>query len=104
MPETPETLEGRVLAHRRVLAALLGRHPDLHDTLREMAEAPLHEEDPGAVPDPAFATEGALADEARRLLDLAAELAPGGNASSDPNDPSRSAASGAAGSQPKDPT
>jgi hypothetical protein len=75
--ETPETTEGRILAHRKILAqilhALATGHggADLIDKLRDRRQLELHEEDPGAVPDPALAIEGAVADEVRQVLDLA---------------------------------
>lgn len=79
--ESRETLEGRLLAQRKVLARIVavlarGDHDrDVLDWLRERAHARLQEEDPGAVPDAGFAIEGALADEIGRVLALAeAEL------------------------------
>lgn len=74
MAETNETLEGRILAHRKVLA-ILARHaaetsPDLLPALRELSEAGFHEEDPGAVPGDGYSIEGALVDEVRRILAL----------------------------------
>ncbi len=74
MAETADTLEGRVLAHRKILAAIVAHDPALMDALREIAELGLHEEDPGAVPGDGISIEGALADEGRRLLDLARGL------------------------------
>ena len=77
MTESPETLEGRILAHRKVLAriiAALAEVPagaDLQDTLKDRRHVELNDEDPGAVPDPALAIEGAIADEIRQVLDLA---------------------------------
>lgn len=75
MTESPETLEGRILAHRKILArivATLGRQgSDLQDELKDRRHLELNDEDPGAVPDPALAIEGAIADEIRQVLDLA---------------------------------
>lgn len=77
MAETPETTEGRILAHRKILARILhalaaGKGgADLIDELRDRRQLELHEEDPGAVPDPALAIEGAVADEVRQVLELA---------------------------------
>jgi hypothetical protein len=77
MTDTPETLEGRILAHRKILARMLqvlasGKGGEsLIEDLKDRRQLELHEEDPGAVPDPALAIEGALADEVRQVLDLA---------------------------------
>lgn len=77
MTMTAETLEGRIIAHRKILARLLaavadgGGGPGILDDLDDRRHLELHEEDPGAVPDAAFAIEGALADEVRQVLDLA---------------------------------
>lgn len=77
MTDTPETLEGRILAHRKILARVLqvlasGKGGEsLIEDLKDRRQLELHEEDPGAVPDPALAIEGALADEVRQVLDLA---------------------------------
>ncbi len=69
----PET-DGRLLAQRRVLSRLMVevmRMPDRRDRLEEfMRESSgVHDgqEDPGAVPDPAFAIEAARAEELMRL-------------------------------------
>jgi hypothetical protein len=77
MTETPETLEGRVIAHRKILARLVAAvasgtgGPEILDYLKDRRHLELHDEDPGAVPDPGMAIEGALADEVRQVLDLA---------------------------------
>ncbi len=77
MTDTPETLEGRLLAHRKILARVLqvlasGKGGEsLIEDLKDRRQLELHQEDPGAVPDPALAIEGALADEVRQVLDLA---------------------------------
>jgi hypothetical protein len=76
MTESPETLEGRLLAHRKILARILaalvaGRTgPEIVDDLKDRRQLELQDEDPGAVPDPALAIEGAIADEIRQVLDL----------------------------------
>ena len=76
MTDMPETTEGRILAHRKILARILqalatGKAgPELLDDLKDRRQLELHEEDPGAVPDPALAIEGAIADEMRQVLDL----------------------------------
>lgn len=77
MSETPETLEGRVIAHRKILARVIAvltsgkGGPELLDYLKDRRHIESHEEDPGAVPDPGIAIEGAMADEVRQVLDLA---------------------------------
>jgi hypothetical protein len=77
MTDTPETTEGRLLAHRKIIARLLqavaaGRGgPELVEELKDRRQLELHQEDPGAVPDPALAIEGAIAEEIRQVLDLA---------------------------------
>ena len=77
MTETPETLEGRIMAHRKILARIVQAlasgpgGPELLDDLKDRRHLELHAEDPGAVPDPALAIEGAIADEMRQVLDLA---------------------------------
>ena len=77
MADSPETLEGRILAHRKILArivAAMAEGPngvDLHAALNDRRHLELNDEDPGAVPDPGLAIEGAIADEVRRVLDLA---------------------------------
>ena len=77
MTETPGTTEGRILAHRKILARILHAlatdkgAAELLDELRDRRQLELHAEDPGAVPDPALAIEGAVADEVRQVLELA---------------------------------
>jgi hypothetical protein len=77
MTESPETLEGRILAHRKILARVLamlaaGRGgAELLEDIKDRRHLELHEEDPGAVPDPGLAVEGAVADEMRLVLELA---------------------------------
>ncbi|MFT4149895.1 MAG: hypothetical protein QM656_06825 [Paracoccaceae bacterium] len=84
---TPETIEGRMIAQRKILARLIALLPagegrdDLFDhlALREvMADG---QEDPGAVPAPGVAIELAVADENRLILEearsIAARLMPG---------------------------
>ncbi len=81
MAETTDTLEGRILAHRKILAAIVAHDPALIDAVREVAEMGLHDEDPGAVPGEGISIEGAIADEGRRLLDLARGLRDAGGES-----------------------
>jgi len=77
MTETPETLEGRIIAHRKILARVIAAMaagkggPELLDYLKDRRHLEFHEEDPGAVPDPGIAIEGAIADEIRQILELA---------------------------------
>ncbi|WP_037281835.1 hypothetical protein, partial [Rubellimicrobium mesophilum] len=67
-PASPEILEGRLIAQRKVLAEILVRlgrqDPTLLDALEERSVFRDHEEDPGVVePSPEFAIEAAVADE-----------------------------------------
>jgi hypothetical protein len=48
-----------------------GTGPEVLEELKDRRQLELHQEDPGAVPDPALAIEGAIADEVRQVLDLA---------------------------------
>ena len=73
-PASPETLEGRLIAQRKVLAEILVRLAREDRTLLEALEDRTvfrdHEEDPGVVePSPEFAIEAAVADEIRLLLE-----------------------------------
>ena len=77
MPQPPamtaETLEGRILAHRRVLGLLLaeriqsGAAPGLLDALSDAQVMHDGQEDPGAVPDPALGVALAMTDEIREV-------------------------------------
>jgi hypothetical protein len=74
LPSRPDTLpiEGRLLAHRRLLAELMrlvpeNRRKELRDWLEERAVYQDGQEDPGAVPDAGIALELARADEFRLL-------------------------------------
>lgn len=75
---SPEILEGRLVAQRRVLGVLLARlsrdDPALLEQLEGMAQVQDHEEDPGVVPDEAYAAQAAQADEVRLILDSARRL------------------------------
>ena len=77
------TLEGRLLAQRQVLAELLAACDraggPLSDWVPEDFTVHDYAEDPGVVPDPAFAVESIIAEEKRmlaaetgRILDAAA--------------------------------
>jgi hypothetical protein len=75
-PASPETLEGRIIAHRKVLAEILVRLAQQDSTLLEALEERSvfldHEEDPGVVePSPEFAIEAAAADEFRMIVEAA---------------------------------
>lgn len=71
-----ESLEGRLLAHRQLLGAIVA---DLSDGEGGRVAALLErrrtfqggEEDPGAVPDPGMAIEAALSDEMRLIAEEA---------------------------------
>jgi hypothetical protein len=75
-------LEGRLHGQRRVLAAIMAHlmaregedFGQLIDAQLEMSD---HQEDPGAVPDPAFAAEAAAALEIRLVLERAREIREG---------------------------
>lgn len=73
-------LEGRLLAHRQLLARLLAASPGRAGAeawLEGRAVLPDGQEDPGAVPAEGLALELALSDELRKLGELARTLAPG---------------------------
>jgi hypothetical protein len=73
MPSDP--LEGRLTAHRAVLAALVAASPDrtaLTALLQDRSVMRDGQEDPGAVPTEAVRIEGALADEFRLLAEAVA--------------------------------
>lgn len=72
---SPELLEGRLVAQRRVLGALLARlsrsDPAFLEELEGMAQYQDYEEDPGVLPDEAFAAQSAQSDEVRLILEAA---------------------------------
>lgn len=73
-PASPETLEGRIIAQRKVLTEILVRLVQQDGTLLESLEDRSvfrdHEEDPGVVDlSPEFAIEAAVADEFRLILE-----------------------------------
>ena len=79
---TPEMVEGRLIAQRKVIArlvALLG-DADLRVWLDARSTMQDHQEDPGAVPAPGVGIEVALADEIRRIRDEAARFSGDGGA------------------------
>lgn len=71
---SPEALEGRILAQRKILVEVLARlartDPGVLDALAEREVFRDGEEDPGvADPSPEFAMEAAVADEVRLILE-----------------------------------
>lgn len=73
-----ESLEGRILAHRQILGAIVadlaasgGGTGRVADLLRSRENFQDGHEDPGAVPDPGLAIEAALSDEMRLVSDEA---------------------------------
>lgn len=79
-PPSPAALEGRLLAHRQLLAALIRTLPEaaraeLMTLLQDRSVLSDGQEDPGAVPTDGLAVGLALADEFRLLTELARETA-----------------------------
>ncbi|ABN76446.1 hypothetical protein RSWS8N_03610 [Cereibacter sphaeroides WS8N] len=76
---TSDTIEGRLIAQRKVLARLvaLAGSDALRDWLDERSTMQDHQEDPGAVPAPGIAIEVALAEEIRCIRDEADRLRDG---------------------------
>lgn len=70
---TPETIEGRLIAQRKLLARIVAALGDagVDAFLAERDHLELGAEDPGAEPDPALAIAGAFADELREIEKLA---------------------------------
>ncbi|NGM46127.1 hypothetical protein G5B31_11340 [Rhodobacter sp. SGA-6-6] len=73
--QTVAALEGRLLAHRKLLARLLAGSPEdsraaIADWLAGQEVMPDGQEDPGAVPGEGLAVELALSDELRRISRL----------------------------------
>ena len=71
-----EDIEGRLIAQRKVLARILARvcEPDGRTLLNAFEADGVfqdHQEDPGAVPDSAFAIEAGMADEMRLIVEAA---------------------------------
>jgi len=74
--QSPEQFEGRLNAQREALAVLLAwamRQPgsDILEHLEEGLTVQDHEEDPGILPDAAFATVAAAARETQLLIERA---------------------------------
>lgn len=75
--QTVESLEGRLMAHRKLIAMILSTlrdSPELWSKIEDRLEVRDHEEDPGVIPSEAFAIEAALADEIRLVLRTAREI------------------------------
>jgi hypothetical protein len=75
---TPQELEGRLNAHREVLvellSAMIGGEVTITSFLRRLRDDATfkdNEEDPGLLPEGAFAIENAAAREVRSILDAA---------------------------------
>lgn len=76
----PEDIEGRLNGQREVLAVILAHlMAQSGDSITRRLDALLepadHQEDPGAVPDAAFAVAGAKALEVKELIDRARAMA-----------------------------
>ncbi|SDE35620.1 hypothetical protein [Limimaricola pyoseonensis] len=76
MTTTIDSLEGRLLAQRKVLARLVAAldgpaGEQLRDYIRDRSHMVGDEEDPGAVPGEGLSIEGALADEMHHILEAA---------------------------------
>ncbi|NDV00126.1 hypothetical protein [Pseudoroseicyclus tamaricis] len=76
MSVTPESLEGRILAQRKLLARIVAtlNDPDLDAFLDQRDHVELSSEDPGAVPDDAFSIEQSVADELKLIRRLADDV------------------------------
>jgi hypothetical protein len=75
-PSSPEALEGRILAQRKILVEILSRlaqsDAGLLDALEERTVFRDHEEDPGVADvSPEFAIEAAIAEEVRLIVQSA---------------------------------
>jgi hypothetical protein len=75
---TPEELEGRLNAHRELmielLAAMIGGEITISSFLRRLRDDATfkdNEEDPGVIPEEAFAIENSAAREVRAILEAA---------------------------------
>lgn len=76
MSANPDTLEGRLLAQRKVIARLVAAvegpaGDELREYIRDRSHMSAAEEDPGAVPGEGLSIEGALADEMHRIAEAA---------------------------------
>jgi len=83
MSETQASLEGRLIAQRKLLIQLIAAHGDdpvgtaLQSYLADRDHVELGSEDPGAVPDGAMAIEGAVAQELRLIREGVADAEAG---------------------------
>jgi len=74
LDQTPQSVEGQLLAHRQVLALLISHlqradgAANLMAALNSLSIMQDHQEDPGAVVDGAVAIQGALANEVGLIL------------------------------------
>ncbi len=82
---TPQELEGRLNGHRELmiemLAAMIGGEVTITAFLRRLRDDATfkdNQEDPGALPEEAFATENAMAREVRSILEAARARAEAG--------------------------
>ena len=81
-PQSPEALEGRLIAQRKIMALMVAAmddraRADLEEALQDRAVYSGHSEDPGSTePTPAFAIEAAAAAEYRAMLDDVRRYAP----------------------------
>jgi hypothetical protein len=64
-----QTLEGRLIAQRKVLARLVASSPRAWRVLEQPAPFQDHEEDPSVVPSSAYAIEAAAAEELRLIAE-----------------------------------
>jgi len=73
---TPDILEARLIAQRKLLARIVAalQDPSVDSYLADRNHLELGAEDPGAVPDEALAFVGAVADELREIEKLAERL------------------------------
>lgn len=79
-PSSPEALEGRILAQRKILVEVLSRlartDPSVLEAIEERAVFRDGQEDPGVADlSPEFAIEAAVAEEVRLILDGARQRA-----------------------------
>ena len=76
MNVTPEMLEGRMLAQRKLLVRIVAAldSPEIDAFLSDRDHVELQSEDPGAEPDPAFSIEQSLADELRLIRRLVGDV------------------------------
>ncbi len=89
LEEIPARIEGRLCAHRQVLATLVAYvfdgTPEARERVRTLVSndmvAANHSEDPGVIPDAAFAIEASVAEEIRLIAEEAGGIRNAGSAS-----------------------